>query len=128
MRLLVIALAACAPAAADHPDRCEGIFATLSTIPAGAEGPKASAIVGDRGWLAASDDEPITAIGGKVPIEVNFDDSMFVVRCDKKPAYAMYGRISNKTVTTFRAFLDSKERLVEYALVYPDGRIIRRKK
>ena len=127
--LAAIALTACGTAAADKAGadaQCKAIFASFGTLPPNVDAPSASKAIGDRAWLAASDDQPVDELGGKVPVEMNTNDQVFVIRCLKQNTWAIYGRLSGRKAETFGAFLDgdASQKLVEYALVYPDGKIV----
>lgn len=114
--------------------RCAAVFELFDKyVPAGATAPAVAAVITERDWIVV--DDPIKAIGGLVPIDVDFNDSMFVVHCAATPnpatnnmlwsPWVIYGRASGNVVKTLRPFLAAGPNvtLIEYALVYPDGRI-----
>jgi hypothetical protein len=140
-----------APAPSTHPDviarnhragdtsldrdaRCAAVFELFDRyVPAGATAAAVASIITAREWIVV--DDPIHEIGGKVPIDIDGDDSMFVVHCLATPnpqtenrlwsPWVIYGRASHPRVQTLRSFLaaGADVTLLEYALVYPDGRI-----
>ncbi len=118
----------------DRDARCAAVFELFDRyVKPGATAPAVASVITARDWIVV--DNPITAIGGMVPIEVNFDDSMFVVHCLATPnpqinnvlwsPWVIYGRASGTTAPSLRPFLagGASLTLIEYALVYPDGRI-----
>jgi hypothetical protein len=118
----------------DRDARCGAVFELFDKfVPSGASAPVVAGVLTARDWIVV--DDPIRAIGGMVPIDVNWDDSMFVVHCLATPnpkidnrlwsPWVIYGRISGTTTPTLRPFLaaGASLSLIEYALVYPDGRI-----
>jgi hypothetical protein len=118
----------------DRDARCAAVFELFDKYVApGATAPAVASVITERDWIVV--DDPITAIGGEVPIDVNWDDSMFVVHCLATPnpqinnmlwsPWVIYGRSSGTSTKTLRPFLaaGASVTLIEYALVYPDGRI-----
>ena len=117
--------------------RCDALFQAFEgSFAPGVTGAYAKDHLPYRGWLDESVDEPIEVLGGKLPVELNPQDSTFILRCLAAPTpnvngpwsdWNIYGRLSGRTARTFRAFLDAGDavQLVEYALVFPDGRIER---
>ncbi len=121
----------------DRDARCAAVFELFDTyVPPGTTAPAVASIIQDRSWIVV--DDPIRVIAGMVPIEVNWNDSMFVVHCLATPnpqvsnalwsPGVIYGRASGTKAPTLRPFLAAGAdiTLIEYALVYPGGRIVRR--
>jgi hypothetical protein len=122
--------------ALDRAARCGAVFALFEHhLSPGVTGADAATVITDRSWISV--DSPVEVLGGEVPVDFNFDDSVFVVHCHAAPHpdldgrlwsdWVIYGRIAGKRVKTLSQFLatPSDAVLVEYALCYPDGRIER---
>lgn len=120
----------------DRAARCSAVFELFAKhLAPGVTAPAAAAVLTERSWIVL--DLPITEIGGEVPLDVNFDDSLFVVHCLATPNadlggqlwsdWVIYARTAGHAAPTLRAFLDAGAdvRLLEYALMSPDGRIDR---
>ncbi len=118
----------------DRNGRCAAVFELFDKhLAAGATAATARGVLVERGWIVV--DEPVTVLGGWIPVDLNFDDSTFVVHCYAEPTpavnnqlwsdWVIYGRIAGKRATRLREFLTAPDdtKLVEFALVYPDGRI-----
>lgn len=123
-----------ADATLGRPERCAAVFELFDKhIPAGTPAPAAAAVLTDRSWITV--DDPVKVLGGWVPVEINQVDSVFVVHCVAARRadlnnqlwsdWVIYGRISGTNVESLKPFLATGPdvRLIEYALVYPDGRI-----
>src|SRR5262245_22808845 len=117
-------------------ERCAAVFALFEHhLAPGVAAPAAAAVITDRSWITV--DDQVEVLGGWIPVELTSEDSTFVVHCVAAPNpdiggrlwsdWVIYGRIRGKTAPTFTAFLAAGPdvALIEYATVYPDGRIER---
>jgi hypothetical protein len=115
-------------------DRCKAVFELFDKHQKpGVTPDQARAVLTERAWIVV--DDPVTALGGWIPVDLSFEDSTFVVHCYAEPTprvnnmlwsdWVIYGRIQGRTASNLREFLASTDKLqlVEYALVYPDSRI-----
>ncbi len=119
----------------DRATRCAAVFELFENhLAPGMTGAMARGAITDPTWLTGSDEEQITVLGGEIPVELTPGDSTFIVRCLATPRpdlnnlrwseWNIYGRISGTSAHTFGAFLRASDvKLIEYALVFPDGRI-----
>lgn len=120
----------------DRDVRCRAVFDLFRRdVHPNITAPEAARLIRDRAWIVV--DDPITVLGGEIPIELTDEDSDVVVHCDARPTpelngalwsdWVIYMRISGHTAPTFKAFLaaGSDVRLIEYALMSPDGKIQR---
>ena len=118
----------------DRNTRCGSVFGLFDQfLAAGVSAPAAAAVLTDRSWIVV--DDRVEVIGGKIPVDLVEGDSTFVVHCLATPNpqlnnrlwsdWVIYGRIHGTTARTLRPFLAAgpEVTLIEYALVYPDGRI-----
>jgi hypothetical protein len=128
--LVVTILLASVSVAAAKPktqaERCTDAFSTFEHgVAAGTTSAQVGKAFGDLAWLKASSEDKVEVLGGWIPVGLNDHDSTFVVRCTKD--LVLYGRVSGRSARLLSEFLalpaSSKETLIEFALVYPDGRI-----
>jgi hypothetical protein len=120
----------------DRNARCGAVFELFEKhLAPGATPSKARGVLTERSWIVV--DNPVRVVGGSIPVELNFKDSVFVVHCLAKPEpkldnalwsdWVIYGRVSGDTVSTLGEFLAAKTdtvKLLEYALMRPDASIV----
>lgn len=133
----VVEMAPVSAPATDRDTRCHALFDLFEhKLSPGMAAPAAAAVLRDSMTLI-NVDQPITAIGGEVPLEIDFDDSLAVVHCLATPnpdlqgalwsPWVIYHRFSGHAAPTLHAFVaaDASVTLREYTLFWPDAHMTR---